>query len=475
VDCAFVGLGLLPFAADLFVNALRDRIDLGKVKIAIGGDVAWVLCSVAVVVVDPTGLTTAGFVIVGAKRRQQTGLDAEPSRRSQRGLPCRLPGFSQSRYSHLIIDNTDSPLALDICIECIDCKERTPATVRRLSCGACDGLLKLRYTHTAAADDKPSMRFDLPRTVSLGEGGTPLVSLAKTARRLGLGQLWAKLEFVSPTGSFKDRGSAVLISAALAEGVTEFTEDSSGNAGASLAAYAAAAGIKAHIFVPSNAAPGKLDQIRIFGADLHAIDGPRQAATDAAEAFLKDRGMPYLSHNLSPYFSDGMKAFAYEIEDSATADIRHVVLPVGNGSLLIGAKAGFDELIELGTLAETPRFHAVQAEAVQPLVAAVGGNVWSAADVRPTVASGIAVSSPPRLAQCVDVVRSSGGGAIAVPDDAAIEWQRRLARDEGIFCEVTSAVACAGLERLISDGVISPDEPVLVAITGSGLKEPVRG
>ena len=314
--------------------------------------------------------------------------------------------------------------------------------------------------------------------MSLGEGRTPLVSLWRTAKYLGLGSLSAKLEFVSPTGSFKDRGSAALISAAVAESITEFAEDSSGNAGASLAAYAAAAGIKAHIFVPSNAANGKLDQIRIFGAELHAIDGPRQAATDAAERFLAERGLPYLSHNLSPYFSDGMQSFVYEMmpergDPGTHDDFEHIVLPVGNGSLLIGAKDAYDEIAASGEI-KTPRFHAIQVEAVQPLVAAVNSKGWSIGNIKPTVASGIAVSSPPRLAQCVDAVRSSGGSAVAVTDEAALEWQQRLARDEGIFCEVTSAVAFAGLERLIADGAISPDESVLVPITGSGLKEPVR-
>src|SRR5690606_4078479 len=138
----------------------------------------------------------------------------------------------------------------------------------------------------------------------------PVVSLERTADALGLGALLAKLEFMTPTGSFKDRGSAVLVSVAKLEGISEFVEDSSGNAGASLSAYAAAAGMKAHVFVPATAARGKLDQIRIFGAELHAVDGPRQAATDAAEAFVAQRGLPYLSHNLSPFFSEGMKAVA---------------------------------------------------------------------------------------------------------------------------------------------------------------------
>jgi threonine synthase len=203
--------------------------------------------------------------------------------------------------------------------------------------------------------------------LSLGEGGTPIVRLRTTGDALGLGALWAKLEYFAPTGSFKDRGSAVLISAAMAEGVMEFVEDSSGNAGASLSAYAASAGMKAHVFAPSSAAKGKLDQVRIFGAELHAIEGPRQAATDAAVEFVARRGLPYLSHNLSPYFSEGMKAFAYEIVASEAAGATHIVLPVGNGSLLIGAKGGFDELKEAGKISSGPRFHAVQAENVRPV------------------------------------------------------------------------------------------------------------
>lgn len=367
---------------------------------------------------------------------------------------------------------------MNLFLECLDCAARTPATVTRLRCDACCGLFKLAFDAPSRSDRPRTPLDSLPNIVSLGEGGTPVVSLARTAERLGLSELWAKLEFMSPTGSFKDRGTAVLISAALAEGVKEFVEDSSGNAGASLSAYAAAAGMKAHIFAPSSAARGKLDQIRIFGAELHAIDGPRQAATDAAERFVAEHGLPYLSHNLSPYFSEGMKAFAYEIEHGLSGGdrraVRHVVLPVGNGSLLIGAKAGFDELREAGAIPEAPRFHAVQVEAVQPIAAAIDGKGWSPARARPTVASGIAVSAPPRLNQCVDAVRSSGGSAVVVTDDAALEWQRRLARDEGIFCEVTSATAFAGLERLILTGAVSQGDSVLVPITGSGLKEPVR-
>ncbi len=357
-------------------------------------------------------------------------------------------------------------------LECLDCPKRSELTVTQLRCRSCDGLLQIAYDHppTAAAPRTP-LAGDA--AVTLGEGRTPVLSLSKTANRLGLDQLFAKLEFMAPTGSFKDRGSAVLISAAHDEGVTEFVEDSSGNAGASLSAYAAAAGMKAHVFVPASAAKGKLDQIQIFGAELHAVEGPRQAATDAAESFVAEQGLPYLSHNLSPYFSEGMKAFAYEIVASDAAEIDHIVLPVGNGSLLIGAKNGYDELIEAGAVSSTPRFHAVQAENVQPITTAINGVEWSAADARPTVASGIAVSAPPRLKQCVSAVTDSGGSAVSVEEDETLEWQRRLAAEEGIFCEATSAAAFAGLEKLLANGAIKASDNVLVPITGSGLKEPL--
>jgi threonine synthase len=231
-------------------------------------------------------------------------------------------------------------------------------------------------------------------------------------------------------------------------GVTEFIEDSSGNAGASLSAYAAAAGLKAHVFAPASAASGKLDQIQIFGASLHKIEGPRQAATDAAEEFVKERGLVYMSHNLSPYFSEGMKAASYEIVDVVDEDVDHVALPVGNGSLLIGMVRGYQEQLEAGIITRIPKFHGVQAHAVRPVVAALNGEEWSHDDVQPTNASGIA--------------------------ESLTAWQQRLSSTEGIFAEMTSAGAFAGLEILIETGVIERASNVCVPITGSGLKEPLK-
>ena len=188
---------------------------------------------------------------------------------------------------------------------------------------------------------------------------------------------------------------------------------------------------------------------------------------------MRETGLPYLSHNLSAYFAEGMKGFAYEVAASPAASVGHVLFPVGNGSLLVGTHKGFGELIEAGTLASEPKLHAVQAEAVRPIEAALGRRPWYFDPAVTTVAGGISVSAPPRLQQAVAVVRATGGGAAAVDDDAVLSWQRRLARSEGVFCEPTSAAVLAGLERLLALGTVEPGASVLVPITGSGLKEPL--
>lgn len=351
---------------------------------------------------------------------------------------------------------------------CTACSTQYPPSVKIVRCVRCVGTLII--THREGVRDSSGR---LP-TMELGQGNTPSVELQATCELLGLRSLIAKLEFMSPTGSFKDRGSAVVVAAAVEESISEFVEDSSGNAGASMAAYAAAAGIKAHIFAPSSAAPGKLDQIRIFGAQLHAIDGPRQAATDAALSFATTRGIPYLSHALSPWFIEGMKSFANEViaTDDWPTDI---VLPVGNGSLLLSTESVFrDAWDQRGLEGNPPRIHAVQSRAVSPLDAAVN-QTKEVADVghANTVASGISVTSPPRLQEMCRAVQRSAGSVITVEDAAILEWQRYLASAEGIFCEATSAAAVAGLQRLVASKQVGADSIVLIPVTGSGLKESV--
>ena len=359
-------------------------------------------------------------------------------------------------------------------LACTVCSQEHEPSISLLACDDCGAPLTVAY---ASAPDGESPRLPLAQPdamITLGEGYTPQIDLPGIAAELGVKRLWAKLEFLAPTGSFKDRGSAVLISMAKEAGVTDFIEDSSGNAGASLSAYAAAAGLNAHVFAPASAGQGKKDQIKVFGAQLHEIDGPRQASTDAAEAFVDQQGLPWLSHNLSPYFMEGMKAFAYEVQNSPAANVDHFIFPVGNGSLIGGAFKGYFEMHEAGVIDEIPKLHAVQASAIQPIIAELNGEPWTPDTSATSVASGISVTKPPRLKEIVEFVRCSYGSGVAVGEDEILAWQSRLAATTGIFAEATSAAAFVGLEALIADGTIGANDEVLIPLTGSGLKEPLR-
>ncbi len=305
----------------------------------------------------------------------------------------------------------------------------------------------------------------------MGEGSTACVGLTKLGASLGLERLTAKLEIQNPTGSYKDRGSVVLMAAAREHGVCEVVEDSSGNAGASVSAYAARAGIRAHVFAPSSVPSAKAAQIRVYGASLHLIDGPREAATEAALAWVDEHGIVYASHNLSPYFIEGTKVFAYEVFMQLGRRLPdHLVIPVGNGSLYRGAWNGFREMREAGLVDSVPRLHCVQARAFMPVVAAYMGEDWSP-DGRGTVAGGIASVDPPHKQAILRALRASGGSAAAVDDDSILESRRLLAEMEGIYAEPTSAAAFAGLSELVRSGVIGRSDHVLVPVTGSGLKD----
>lgn len=368
-----------------------------------------------------------------------------------------------------------------VSLRCTLCEASHPDSMSVLCCTECGSPLDVSYVGPASGlvdvPDWHGLRVPLPlhsadALTSLGEGNTPSVALPAIGEMLGLRRLYAKLEFMSPTGSFKDRGTAVMMSVAREQGVPEIVEDSSGNAGASVSAYAARLGIKAHIFAPASAPVAKLQQIGVYGAQTHAISGPREAATDATVAYRAERGLVYASHNLSPYFIEGTKTFAYEVARQLADGLpRHVVMPVGNGSLFIGAWKGFRELLEAGHISEMPRLHCIQARAIMPLVAARRGEEWTPDASARTVAGGIASAAPPRKQQVLDVLEATGGVALAVTDVEILRWQRLLAEKEGIYGEPTSAAAFAGLAQMVQLGEIDSADTVLVPITGSGLKD----
>jgi threonine synthase len=308
-----------------------------------------------------------------------------------------------------------------------------------------------------------------PHTVSLGEGWTPLVpGIWK-----GVATLF-KLEFMMPTGSFKDRGTSVLVSYLRSCGVEAVLEDSSGNAGASLAAYAAAAGMRCRILVPEQASYPKIAQIAASGADVIKIPGSRQ---DVAEAAVRmSAGMFYASHNWVPFFLEGTKTLAYELWEQLGFEAPHnVVTPLGYGSNVLGCLRGFGELARRGEIARMPRIFGVQAANCAPLYEAyrAGAEALVPTPVTSTIAEGIASSKPTRGAEVLRGVRETGGAVVAVSEAEIVAALRDLAR-QGFYVEPTSAAAAAGLTQLIESGAIAPGSSTVLVLTGSGLKASER-
>lgn len=308
----------------------------------------------------------------------------------------------------------------------------------------------------------------LPR-ISLGEGWTPLVR--RDWRGVGV---CFKLESQMPTGSFKDRGTAVMINHLLEVGVGAIHEDSSGNAGASMAVYAAAAGIPCRIFVPATAPLGKLVQIAVSGADVRAIPGPRHAVAEAALAAAGESF--YASHNWQPHFIEGTKTLAFELwEQLGFRAPDNILVPTGYGSNILGLERGFDELERSGEITVRPRLFAVQAANCAAFAAAwaAGGDRFVPFATAPTVADGIAAPKPVRVAEVLRALRSSKGGVVAVAEEDIAPALAALGR-LGLFVEPTAATAGAALTRLLRDGTIGPDQTTVVVLTGSGLKAAER-
>jgi threonine synthase len=301
--------------------------------------------------------------------------------------------------------------------------------------------------------------------VTLGEGGTPLIETALAGRAVQV-----KLEFVMPSGSYKDRGSALLATALAAAGVRHAVEDSSGNAGASLAGYLARIGIPLKLYVPRGTAPAKLRQARAFGAEVDDSAPTRAVATELAHAACATPGNVYASHVYSPYFLAGVTTLAYELwEDLGGAVPDHVVVPAGHGLLVLGLFQGFDALRRGGFAMRLPRIHAAQAEASGPLARsfASGSLRPTALDPGATAAAGVRVGDPPRGEAVLVAVRASGGRVVAVNEDEIQAAERATAR-AGWYVEPTGAVAVAALERLAD--VLAPGDVTVVPLTGSGLK-----
>jgi threonine synthase len=308
----------------------------------------------------------------------------------------------------------------------------------------------------------PGVPADAP--VTLGEGMTPLVRMEWERAPLAF-----KLEFLMPTASYKDRGSSTLLTILRAEGHTQLVEDSSGNAGASIAAYAGAAGMEATIFVPAHASPAKKAQIATFGATLEAIEGPRQATSDRAHEAA--RTTLYASHSWHPAFLLGQTAAAWEVWEQTGGDLPDAIItPLGQGGMLLGYYRGFRALQEAGIIGKMPRLIGVQSAACAPVVQAWerGLDHVEPVDEHATVAEGIRIKSPARGHEMLRALRESDGWPLAVEDDAVLAARAALAQ-RGLFIETTSAVTVAALTAVRAR--LGNDARILIPLSGSGLKE----
>ncbi len=357
---------------------------------------------------------------------------------------------------------------------CTHCRVSHPFDPSRVRCD-CGGVIEVEGgpTFDPARTDKG--RYDLWRylhaiplpagvePVTLGEGWTPLLP----ARWKGV-EVLLKCEFLNPTGSFKDRGTTVMVTGLAGAGVDQVVEDSSGNAGSSLAAYGARAGIRAAIYIPAYSSPAKKSQIAAYGATLVPIPGPRQRAAQAVlEAAKKS---VYASHVYHPLIQHGMKTVAFELYEQlgGRADLS-IILPVGHGSLLLGLARGFAELAAAGCISRLPRLFGVQAAACAPLAAA-----WERGAAEPlpveekeTIAEGVRIAVPVRGRAILAAVRESGGEIIALPD-TEVEKARLDLAHQGFYVEPTSALAVAALDHL------HPTGQVVAVLTGSGFKAPAK-
>ncbi len=358
---------------------------------------------------------------------------------------------------------------------CLSCQRIYPQDTYRWRCD-CGGVFELEGAPGFAQNEIQIGDFSLWRyramlplkyedgVISLGEGLTPLVETQIYGTRIH-----CKLEFLAPTGSFKDRGTAVLVNALRELGVKRMVEDSSGNAGASLAAYAARAGIEAEIYVPAYASPNKLTQISVYGAKLVKVAGPRERANQAVQEAAA-RGVYYASHYYNPFTLEGLKTIAYEIwEQLGRHAPDNLVLPVGHGTLLLGAYRGFKDLLTAGLIEGPPRLFAVQAEPCAPLYEAYQREMDDAFPIEKneTIAEGISIAQPVRGRQLLAAIRETGGAVLAVSDEATLHARDELAL-RGLYVEPTSATAIAALRQLRD--LIGPEVTTVVPLTGSGLK-----
>ena len=304
---------------------------------------------------------------------------------------------------------------------------------------------------------------------SLGEGGTPLVPLARLGRRLNLSALWAKNETTNPTWSFKDRGTAVCLAHAKSLGFDRIGTVSTGNMAASVAAYGAASGSETFILVKRDMPEEKLAPVAVYGARVVRVDGPYDKLYDVSLELGRRLGIYFMNSDV-PFRVAGSRTIAYELaEEAPTLD--WVVVPVSAGGNIRGIFEGYRLAVQMGLVQRAPRILAVQAAGCCPVTAAFesGAQAIRRFENPSTVAHAIDNPLPPSGNRALSLLRSDGGAAVAASEDEILSAQRDLCA-EGLFVQPGSATAFAGLKLALARGIISAGSQAAVVLTGSGLK-----
>lgn len=375
-------------------------------------------------------------------------------------------------------------------LQCIGCSKRfKPTSI--YTCPECGDLLQISYDYTSLGEKfRESLStlgplsvwryhnilpVSIKNAVSIGEGGTGLSESSRLAQRLGMSEVYFKNDGQNPTGSFKDRGMTVAITRAVEIGAKKVLCASTGNTSASMAAYAAKAGLKAVVLIPKGKiAMGKLLQAVVHGAKITQVDGNFDKALERARKMASGRSGLYLVNSLNPYRIEGQKTLAFEVWEQLERRVPDVVfVPVGNAGNISAIWKGFQELRWLKLAKGAPRMIGVQASGAAPLADAYAKGLekvipWPNPE---TVASAIRIGAPASWKKALRAVRESEGAIIRASDEEITMAQRLLANQEGIFAEPASAASVAGLVKAKKSHLVKSHETMVCVITGHGLKD----
>lgn len=380
----------------------------------------------------------------------------------------------------------------DYNVECIRCGASYPRDEIAYTCKKCGGLLDIKYDYSRIdkmrivnAKGRGVWKYsallpfdeDATTPITINEGNTPMYRCDRLANFIGVSDLWVKHEGLNPSGSFKDRGMTVGVTKAMELDVKGVACASTGNTSASLAMFAAKAGIPCYVLLPKGkVALGKVAQAMMHGAKVFSLRGNFDDALRVVRALCEQEDL-YLLNSVNPYRLEGQKTIAFEVAEKLGWQIPdRLILPVGNAGNISAIYKGFSELKTLGITDSVPKMTGIQAEGAKPVVDAIkAGKAEITPERKPeTIASAIRIGDPVNAEKALLAIRNSGGVAESVTDDEITESQLLLARLEGIGAEPASAASVAGLRKLVDMDVIERDEKIVCITTGHLLKDPER-